>query len=159
MNTSLQVTRWNPLREMEQMRNRLAHLWNWDPLRSNGGKGENLIVAEWSPRVDIVEDEKEIIVKAELPDLKREDVEVTVDEGVFTLSGERKLEKEEKNKRYHAHREQYGSFLRSFTLPAAIVADKVHRRIRGRHAQGPSAERHALGHQGGGDQGELRVEC
>jgi HSP20 family protein len=125
MNTSLQVTRWNPAREMEQMQNRLASLWNWDPFRGNGGKEENLTVAEWSPRVDIVEDEKEIIVKAELPDLKREDVKVTVDEGVLTIAGERKLEKEEKNKRYHRIESEYGSFLRSFTLPAAILADKV----------------------------------
>lgn len=125
MNTSLQVTRWNPFREMEQMQNRLASLWNWDPARANGGKEENLIVAEWSPRVDIVEDDKEIVVKAELPDLKREDVKVTVDEGILTISGERKLEKEEKNKRYHRIESEYGSFMRSFTLPAAILADKV----------------------------------
>jgi HSP20 family protein len=125
MNTSLQVTRWNPLREMEQMQNRLASLWSWDPLRGNGSKEETLTVAEWSPRVDIVEDDKEIVVKAELPDLKREDVKVTVDEGVLTISGERKLEKEEKNKRYHRIESEYGSFMRSFTLPAAILADKV----------------------------------
>ena len=125
MNTSLQVTRWNPLREMEQMQNRLASLWNWDPLRANGGKEETLTVAEWSPRVDIIEDDKEIIVKAELPDLKREDVKVTVDEGVLTIAGERKLEKEEKNKRYHRSESEYGSFMRSFTPPAAILADKV----------------------------------
>jgi len=123
MNT--QLSRWSPWKEMEQMQNRLASLWNLDPLQGNGGKGEMLTVAEWSPRVDISEDEKEIIVKAELPEMKKEDVKVTVDQGVLTISGERKLEKEEKNKKYHRIESEYGSFVRSFTLPAAILGDKV----------------------------------
>ena len=80
---------------------------------------------EWSPSVDIVEDEKEILVKAELPEMKKEDVKVTVDQGVLTISGERKLEKEEKNKKYHRIESSYGSFLRSFTLPVAVLAEKV----------------------------------
>lgn len=123
MNT--QLSRWNPAKELEQMQNRLASLWSWDPFRTNGGKEEALTVAEWSPRVDIVEDEKEIIVKAELPEMKKEDVKVTVDQGVLTISGERKLEKEEKNKKYHRIESEYGSFVRSFTLPTAVLADKV----------------------------------
>src|SRR5581483_6222213 len=103
------ITRWNPFKEMEQMQNRLGQFWNWDPLRfGNGGKEETLTVAEWTPRVDIVEDEKEIIVKAELPEMKKEDVKVTVDQGVLTISGERKLEKEEKNKKYHRIESEYG---------------------------------------------------
>ena len=123
MNT--QVTRWNPAKEVEQIQNRLASFLNWDPFLTNGGKEETLTVAEWCPRVDIVEDEKEIVVKAELPDLKKEDVKVTVVEGVLTISGERKFEKEEKNKKYHRIESEYGSFTRSFTLPAAIVGEKV----------------------------------
>jgi HSP20 family protein len=122
MNT--QLTRWNPWKEMEQMQNRLASLWS-DPFRTNGGKGETLMDVEWTPRVDIVEDEKEILVKAELPEMKKEDVKVTVDQGVLTISGERKLEKEEKNKKYHRIESAYGSFLRSFTLPAAVLPEKV----------------------------------
>ena len=106
------------------MQNRLASLWNWDPFRTNGGK-EALTVAEWSPRVDIVEDEKEIVVKAELPEMKKEDVKVTVEDGVLAISGERKLEKEEKTKKYHRIESEYGSFMRSFTLPAAVLAEKV----------------------------------
>jgi HSP20 family protein len=123
MNT--QLTRWNPQKDIEQMQNRLASLLNWDPFRTNGGKEETLTVAEWTPRVDIAEDEKEILVKAELPEMKKEDVKVTVDQGVLTISGERKLEKEEKTKKYHRIESEYGSFLRSFTLPEAVLADKV----------------------------------
>lgn len=123
MNT--QITRWNPFKEMEQMQNRLAALWPADPLRFNGGAEEALTVTEWSPRVDIVEDDREFLVKAELPELKREDVKVTVEDGVLTISGERRQEKEEKNKKYHRVEREYGSFVRSFTLPVNTSGDKV----------------------------------
>jgi HSP20 family protein len=122
MNTT--ITRWKPLKEMEQMQNRLAALWNWEPLRTNGGE-ETLTVAEWSPRVDILEDENEFTVKAELPEMKREDVKVTVEDRVLTIAGERKQEKEEKNKRFHRVEREYGSFIRSFTLPANAADEKV----------------------------------
>lgn len=120
-----QLTRWNPLKEMEQAQNRLLSLWNTEPFRAISGKEENLTIAEWSPRVDIVEDEKEIIVKAELPDMKKQDVKVIVEQGVLTISGERKMEKEEKTKKYHRIESEYGSFMRSFALPGAIAEDKV----------------------------------
>lgn len=120
-----QMTRWNPFREMEQMQKRLSSLWDSDPFRLTNGQKETLTVAEWSPNVDIVEDEKEFVIKAELPDTKREDVKVMVEEGVLTISGERRQEKEEKNKRYHRIECEYGSFARSFTLPPGTAGDKV----------------------------------
>lgn len=123
MNT--QITRWNPAKEMEQMQNRLASLFNWEPLRININGEESLTASEWSPRVDIVEDEREFIVKAELPEMKREDVKVTVENNVLSISGERKQEKEEKNKKYHRIEREYGSFLRSFTLPISASGEKV----------------------------------
>lgn len=119
-----QITRWNPMKEMQQFQNRLNSLWNWDPLVGSG-KQEDLAVVDWTPNVDIIEDEKEFLVKAELPDMKREDVKVTVEDGVLAISGERKQEKEEKNKHYHRIESEYGSFVRSFTLPAATVGSKV----------------------------------
>lgn len=121
MNT--QITRWNPIKEMEQFQNRLASLWNWEPLRVNGE--QSLAVSQWNPAVDIIEDEHEFVVKTELPEMKREDVKVTVENGVLTISGERKMEKEEKNKKYHRVERAYGSFVRSFSLPAAANGDKV----------------------------------
>ena len=123
MNT--QITRWNPFKEMDQIQNRLASLWNWEPFRLKNGQEETLTVSEWTPRVDIVEDDQEFLIKAELPEMKREDVKVTVDDGVLTISGERKAEKEEKNRRYHRIESEYGSFLRSFTLPPGTLGDKV----------------------------------
>ncbi len=122
MNT--QITRWNPFKEMDQMQNRLASFWNWEPTLPAGAK-ESLTVSEWSPRVDIVEDDREFLVKAELPEIKREDVKITVEDGVLTISGDRKAEKEEKNRKYHRIEREYGRFVRSFTLPAGAAQDKV----------------------------------
>lgn len=108
------------------MQNRLAALLNWDAFAPVGGSREEVLtVADWTPRVDITEDEKEITVCAELPEMKKEDVKVTVDDGVLTISGERKIEKEDKQRKYHRIESEHGAFLRSFTLPAAVAADKV----------------------------------
>jgi HSP20 family protein len=75
--------------------------------------------------VDITEDDREFLVKADLPDVKKEDVKVTVENGVLTLTGERKFEKEEKDKKYRRIERSYGTFLRSFTLPDAADGSKV----------------------------------
>jgi HSP20 family protein len=69
------------------------------------------------PVVDIFEDEEEYVITAELPDVKKDDVRVTVENGVLTITGERKFEKEENNKRWHRVERAYGSFARSFALP------------------------------------------
>lgn len=122
MNT--QIAPWNPIKEMQEFQNRFNSLLNWEPMRTNG-KEESLTVAEWSPNVDIIEDEKEFLVKAELPEMKREEVKVVVEDGVLSISGERKRETEEKNKHYHRIECDYGSFFRSFTLPAGTTGEKV----------------------------------
>ena len=84
-----------------------------------------MTITEWAPSVDIIEDEKEWLVKADLPEVKRDDVKVTVENGVLTITGERKFEKEEKNKKYHRVERSYGSFARSFALPENVEAEKV----------------------------------
>jgi HSP20 family protein len=114
MNTTL--ARWNPVRELEEVQERLSSLLPFPSLRKNGDK-ELMRVAEWAPAVDITEDEKEYVVTADLPEIKKEDVKVTVENGILTFSGERKFEKEEKGKKYHRIERSYGSFLRSFGLP------------------------------------------
>src|SRR6185295_19078923 len=70
-----------------------------------------------SPIVDITEDEKAYLIKAELPEVKKEDVKVTVENGVLSVTGERKFEKEEKNRKYHRVERSYGSFTRHFAVP------------------------------------------
>ncbi|MBM4121237.1 MAG: Hsp20/alpha crystallin family protein [Nitrospira sp.] len=118
------TTRWDPFKELEDMQSRLGTLFGRLPVRKEGGK-EAMTVAEWAPLVDIVEDEKEYLIKAELPEVKKEDVKVTVEDDVLTITGERKYEKEEKGKKYHRVERAYGSFERSFTLPEDADGSKV----------------------------------
>jgi HSP20 family protein len=118
------LTRWEPLKELEDLQNRLSSLLGRTPVRRTDAK-EEITLAEWAPLADISEDDKEYIVKAELPEVKKEDVKVTLEKGVLTISGERKFEKEEKNKKYHRVERAYGSFVRSFMLPEDADAENV----------------------------------
>lgn len=117
-------TQFNPWRELEDVEKRLSAMWGRTPAKADGQK-EAIAVAEWSPLVDITEDEKEYLIKAELPEIKKEDVKLTVQDNVLAISGERKYEKEEKGKKYHRVERAYGSFLRSFTLPEDADGSKV----------------------------------
>jgi HSP20 family protein len=110
-------TRWNIFKDhdRDELESRLATLLATKEPPGNGGK-EALTVAQWSPLVDITEDEKEYLIKAELPDVKKEDVRLTVENEVLTISGERKFEREEKGRKYHRIERAYGSFVRSFSL-------------------------------------------
>jgi HSP20 family protein len=119
------ITRWEPFKELEALENRLATLFGRAPVRKDVGKEEAMTVAEWAPLVDIAEDDKEYLIKAELPEVKKEDVRVTVQNDVLTITGERKFEKEEKDKKYHRVERAYGSFTRSFTLPEDANPAKV----------------------------------
>jgi HSP20 family protein len=93
------------------------------PPQTNGK--ETMIVADWVPSVDVSETDGEYQIKAEIPDVKKEDVRVTLEDGVLTIQGERKQEKEEKGKKYHRIERSYGSFVRSFTLPDLVDEEKV----------------------------------
>jgi HSP20 family protein len=95
------------------------------PMQSGGREEETMTLSQWAPLVDIIEDEKEYLIKAELPEVKKEGLSVTVDNGVLTITGERKFEKEEKGKRYHRIERAYGSFVRSFTVPDDANPAKV----------------------------------
>ncbi len=117
------TTTWDPFKDLEQFEQRLASAFGRGVAKPNGE--EAIAMADWAPLVDISEDDKEFLVKAELPGLKKEEVKVTVEEGVMTISGERKVEKEEKTKKYHRVERSYGKFERSFTLPDKADGTKV----------------------------------
>lgn len=108
-------------REMEETLDRLNRLFNTRP---NGAK-ENFVVTDWTPTVDIQENDAEYLIKAELPEVQKNDVKVTVENGILTLQGERKQEKEEKGKKFHRVECSYGTFLRTFTVPADADEAKV----------------------------------
>jgi HSP20 family protein len=84
---------------------------------------------EWTPAVDAVTSDGELVIRAELPGLKREDVDVTVSNGILTISGERKEEREEKGSGYLLRERRYGSFRRSMTLPEGTDEGKVKARF------------------------------
>ena len=119
------TTEWNPFQELQEFENRLAGFFGRPLMRTNGDKKEAILAADWAPPVDITEDDKEYLVKAELPEVKKEDVRVTVESGVLSISGERKVEKEEKDKKYHRVERAYGRFERSFTLPEGADGTKI----------------------------------
>jgi HSP20 family protein len=118
------LTRWDPFKEMDELNKRLNSLFSLSPSRQSNGK-EAMTVAEWLPLVDITEDDKQYLIKAELPEVPKDAVKVTVENGVLTLSGERKFEKEEKDRKYHRIERAYGSFTRSFTVPDDADDSKV----------------------------------
>ena len=117
------LVRWDPFRELEDMSERLNRVFARPALRGSGK--EALTVADWIPTVDISESDGEYLIKAELPEIKKEDVKVTVENGVLTIQGERRQDKEEKGKKYHRVERSYGSFVRSFTLPESVDESAV----------------------------------
>ena len=124
--------RWDPLTEVEDRPHRLSGWLGRTPVRREGERREALTAAEWAPPVDIAEDEQEYLIKVEAPEVRKEDLKLSVDQGVLSITGERKFETEEKGKRYHRVERAYGRFSRSFTLPENIDP----RQIRAEYEQG-----------------------
>src|SRR5437763_15090972 len=116
---------WNQLREMEEAQNRVTRFFGGCSNRLGAGEAHNLAVADWSPENDISQDEHEYLLKADLPEIKKDDVGVTVEDGILCVSGERKSEKEDRKKKFHRVERSYGSFRRSFTLPEDTDSKKV----------------------------------
>ena len=114
------LTRWEPMREMMTLREAMDRLFDdafTRPLTINGG-----II---SPAIDMYQTDNEVVVKAHLPGLKAEDVDITVTGDMLTLRGEYKQESEKKNTRYHLREQRYGSFERTLRLPTDVKADRA----------------------------------
>ncbi len=118
------LTRWDPMQDIQEFEKRLSS-WMGKSTPSKDRDKEPMRVMDWAPLVDISEDEKEYLIKADLPEIKKEDVKISVQDGVLAISGERKSEKEEKGKKFHRVERSYGSFERSFTVPADAEEEKV----------------------------------
>ena len=104
--------------EMNKLFEQFSHSFGIEPF--TGGA-----LAEWTPKVNLAETEKELQVTAELPGVEEKDVQVTIDQGVLTIKGEKKEEKEEKNKNYYRVERSFGSFQRSFSLPKDVEEEKI----------------------------------
>src|SRR6476469_408476 len=118
------IVRWNdPFREFAHLQNRINRVFS----DAYGQNDEGLTTSgTWVPPVDIYQTgDHEIVLKAKLPDLTREDIDITVDNGTLTIKGVKKLSNEVKDEQYHRIERQYGSFSRSFSLPQTVDSAKV----------------------------------
>jgi HSP20 family protein len=117
---------WNQLREMDEAQNRFNPFFLAGfPNRMGGDEIHSLTVADWSPEIDISEDDRGYLLKADLPEMKKDDVRVTVEDGILCVSGERKSEKEDQKRKFHRTERSFGNFRRSFTLPEDADSTKV----------------------------------
>jgi len=119
------LTKWDPMKELDDFSNRLSTFFGKGSLHKNGEENNWFTQAQWAPLVDISEDDREYLIKAELPGIEKEEVKVSVEDGLLVISGERKAEQEEKNRKYHRIERSYGSFIRSFSLPDAADGSKI----------------------------------
>jgi HSP20 family protein len=120
----MSLIRWDPFSNMDMMLNRMLPkaFAGWPRV---GFEADGDAKFEWSPSADISETEKEYLIRAELPAVKKEDVKVTVDRGMITIEGERKQQKEDKDEKFHRVERFHGSFMRSFSLPENVDIDAV----------------------------------
>lgn len=115
----MNVVRWEPFREIEDM------FRHYSPLLGRGLRREGGEAGGWMPVANISETDKEYVIKAELPEVKKEDVKITLDNGVMTITGERRHEKEQKDESEIRVESFYGTFSRSFSLPENIDPDAI----------------------------------
>jgi len=118
------IVRFDPFRDLASMQDRINRIFGEAYLRNNDDDVSNR--GDWRPPVDIYEnDQHEIVLRAELPGLKREDLDIRVENNTLTLRGERKRDAEVKQESYHRVERIYGAFSRSFSLPATVNTEKV----------------------------------
>jgi len=111
---------------MDEAQNRFDRIFLGDfPTRIGSGEIHSLAVADWSPEVDISEDDQGYLLKADLPEMKKGDVRVTVEDGILSVSGERKTQKEDQKRKFHRIERSFGTFRRSFTLPEDTDSTKI----------------------------------
>jgi len=109
----------------EATQNRFNRFLGGFPNGMGSGEIHSLTVADWSPEIDISEDDRGYLLKADLPEMKKDDVRVTVEDGILCVSGERKSETEDLKRKFHRTERSFGNFRRSFTLPQDADSTKV----------------------------------
>jgi len=111
----------NPLRELFELQRGINQLFD----DSLGTPREETALKAWSPAVDVYEDEDSFLIKVDLPEISREDVKVNLNENTLSISGERRVENEDKRENYHRVERSYGQFYRSFTLPPNVNPEAI----------------------------------
>lgn len=119
----MNIIRWDPVRDLEDMYGRLNRVFGQPVLRRATDDSEAF--ADWTPSMDLEEVDGEYLLKADLPAVKKEDVKVSLENGVLAIEGERKQEKEEKGKKFHRIERSYGKFIRRLAVPTDADPQKV----------------------------------
>ncbi len=114
------LAQWTPMREIEEFFGRALR-----PFRATPGAQEAMTQADWIPAVDIRETDDEYVIEMDLPQVKKDDVHISLDENVLTIRGERRREHEENQGRWHRVERFYGTFARSFVLPETVEEDGI----------------------------------
>ena len=117
------ITRWDPFSELSSLQDRVNQLFSQN--FGSPGRGSEQYLSNFIPPVDVYEDDHNITIQVEAPGVKEEDLDVRLENNVLTISGERKLENQEKKENFHRIERQYGRFVRSFTLPTMVDPDSV----------------------------------
>src|SRR5437588_1494473 len=117
----MSIVRYDPFRDLRSLQEEVNRLFTGNMARSFDEEG--IARGSWSPSVDIYENKDQIVLEAELPGMKREDFDLSVENNTITLRGERHFEKKDETDNYHRVERAYGSFTRSFTLPNTVTAE------------------------------------
>lgn len=118
------IVRWDPFRELQSMQDRMNRIFG--DVYARRGDDDVMARGDWMPLVDIYENDRhELLIKAEMPGMKREDIDIKVENNTLTIRGERRRESEVREEQYHRVERSYGSFSRSFSLPSTVDSERV----------------------------------
>lgn len=118
----MSIMKYDPFRELRSLQDEMNRLFLTNVSR---GEESDLMRGAWSPQVDIFENQNEIVLEAELAGMKPEDVEISIENNILTLHGERKFEKKDEGDNFHRVERSYGSFTRSFNLPPTVSSENA----------------------------------
>ncbi|MBA3248372.1 MAG: Hsp20/alpha crystallin family protein [Pyrinomonadaceae bacterium] len=119
----MSIVRYDPFRDLRSLQDEVNRLFSTNLSRVFGDEG--ISRGAWTPSVDIFENKDQIVLEAELPGMNREDFELTIENNVLTLRGERRFEKRDEQDNYHRVERAYGTFTRSFTLPQTVSPENA----------------------------------
>jgi HSP20 family protein len=117
------IIRFDPFRDMTTLRDKMNRLF--EDTFAQRGEDKDMISSAWLPAVDIFESDQELVLTAEVPGIEEKDIEISLENNVLSVRGERKFEKETKEENYHRIERSYGTFYRSFTLPNYVDPEKI----------------------------------
>ncbi|HEX8249388.1 MAG TPA: Hsp20/alpha crystallin family protein [Pyrinomonadaceae bacterium] len=122
----MSIVKYDPFRDLRSLQDEVNRLFSMSFPRGGAAGGQDEVMrGAWTPSVDIYEGKDEIVLEAELPGMKPEDVDVSIENNIITIRGERRFEKKDESDNYHRVERSYGSFTRSFTLPRNVVGDQA----------------------------------